>query len=310
MKKSAQIANFNVVFGEDELPMLDCFDTIVIPALRAGIVKKKDENEFLFKDIDIYKNKNNYVLTGKIVKKTILEIKTDLNESGELVEKDEKHSAAPYSSFAINLLNHRMIFLPNQKGSPSLANFRTTIKYVFDRYIKSVNSDENEKKLEYAVVNIVGIPNLKSMKEVLTDVEKVNCLTLRFYPLNGDKDYTEAFGILSNNARKDLGCKTGSITFNSPTFFDGIKTILTQAAGTIKPILNVVTKDKRKAKLTDDELSVKYAMDIDDGEDIGSETQELVTATSQIEELIVTNEVHQEIYNRNEDKIRSISESR
>ena len=45
----------------------------------------------MFKNIEIASTKDVYVLTGKIVKKTELEIKTDLNEKGELVEKDEKY---------------------------------------------------------------------------------------------------------------------------------------------------------------------------------------------------------------------------
>ena len=167
MKKCAQVANFNVVFGEDERPMLDYFDSIIYPALTSGITKTLDDNVFLFKDIEIstqYVDK--YVLTGKLVKKTILEIKSDLDEDGELVEKDERYSSAPYSSFAINLLNHRMMFMPNQKGSPTLANFRTTVKYVLSEYVKNQNSQlDNEKKLEYALINVVGIPSARSMDE-------------------------------------------------------------------------------------------------------------------------------------------------
>ena len=88
MKKNAQIANFNVVFGDEEKPMLDYFDTIIYPAFNSDITKKSDDNEFMFKNIEIASTKDVYVLTGKIVKKTELEIKTDLNEKGELVEKD------------------------------------------------------------------------------------------------------------------------------------------------------------------------------------------------------------------------------
>ena len=149
MKKNAQIANFNVVFGDEEKPMLDYFDTIIYPAFNSDITKKSDDNEFMFKNIEIASTKDVYVLTGKIVKKTELEIKTDLNEKGELVEKDEKYSTAPYSSFAINLMNHRMIFMPNQKGSPTLANFRRMVAYVFLHYIKQENKkEENIKKYD------------------------------------------------------------------------------------------------------------------------------------------------------------------
>ena len=50
MKKSAQIANFNVVFGKGERPMLDFFDTIIYPAFVSGISRSSGENEYLFKN--------------------------------------------------------------------------------------------------------------------------------------------------------------------------------------------------------------------------------------------------------------------
>lgn len=305
MKKCAQVANFNVVFGEDERPMLDYFDSIIYPALTSGITKTLDDNVFLFKDIEIstqYVDK--YVLTGKLVKKTILEIKSDLDEDGELVEKDEKYSSAPYSSFAINLLNHRMMFMPNQKGSPTLANFRTTVKYVLSEYVKNQNSQlDNEKKLEYALINVVGIPSARSMDELLDNVEKVTSLTLRFYPLNGDMDFSAAFGILTTDMRNEVGCKNGEIVFKSPKSISGIKSILEKAAGTIDPIIKVITKGKSKAILKDYELLERYDIDVDEKSSFSEETNQLVSRMGEISTLTYTNDEHNRIYERNKQKI-------
>lgn len=151
MKKYAQIANFNVVFGKDEKPMLTYFDNIIFPAFTSGITKISDMNEFLLTNIEVVRNqKGECILMGQFVKKTILEIKSDINAQGKLIEKDEQYSTAPYSSFAINLLNHRMIFIPNQKGSPSLANFRSAIKYIIKEFIKQQNKLlEEDKKFEF-----------------------------------------------------------------------------------------------------------------------------------------------------------------
>ncbi len=302
MKKYAQVANFNVVFGEDEKPMLECFDSIVFPALTSGITKKFGDNELLFKNIEIKQSGSGFLLIGKIVKKTVLEVKSDLNEKGELVEKDEKYSAAPYSTFVINLRNHRMIYMLNQKGSPSLANFRSAIKNVFDIYIRQRNRElEEGKKLDYAITNVVGIPSVKSLDELLDNVDKVNSLMLRFYPLNGDMDYTEVFGLLSNDLRKELDSKTGAITFNSPKSMAGIKKILAKAAGTIEAVIKVVTKDRSKATLKNYELAEKYEIDVDEMADEG--TKQLVEMTSNIETLNYTNEMHDDIYERNKEKI-------
>ena len=43
MKKYAQVANFNIVFGEDEKPMLDYFDTVIYPHLELDNQKYMEE---------------------------------------------------------------------------------------------------------------------------------------------------------------------------------------------------------------------------------------------------------------------------
>ena len=307
MKKSAQIANFNVVFGQGERPMLDFFDTIIYPAFVSGISRSSGENEYLFKNVEIQNNNENYVLTGKIVKKTVLEIKSDLNSKGEPIEKDEKYSSAPYSSFVINLLNHRMIFMLNQKGSPTLSSFRSTVSYVIEEYIKQINKDLDEnEKYEFAITNVVGIPSAGSMDELLENVEKVNKLTLKFYPLNGDMDYSEAFGLMTNDVRKELNCKTGSIVFNSPKSIDGIKRILEKAAGTIEPVINVVTKSNSKATLKDYEMSEKYDIEVQENDSFDKETEQLINKTSTINTLKFSNDKHAEIYMKNKVRIEKI----
>lgn len=305
MKKYAQVANFNVVFGEDEKPMLDYFDTVIYPAFTSDIKKVSDGNEYLFKNVEISEGiGNKYILTGQFVKKTILEIKSDINEEGELVEKDEKYSAAPYSSFAINLMNHRMIYVPNQKGSPTLANFRSSVKYVISNYIKEKNKEVDEKnKIEYALVNIVGIPSAKTMDNLLKNVEKINKLTLRFYPLNGDLDFSEVFGVITRDMREEVGSKNGEIVFKSPKSINGVKTVIEKAAGTIDPILQVTTKGKSKATLKDYELSEKYELEFNDNSDLEDESSQIINKMSTIDTLNYSNDSHQEIYERNKAKI-------
>ncbi len=309
VKKQAQIANFNVVFGEDESPMLDYFNSIIFPAMTSGIEKTSNDDKFMFMNIRTLKNHvGTYILTGILVKKTILEIKSDLNEHGELIEKDEKHSSAPYSSFAINLLNHRMIFMPNQKGSPSIATFRGTVRYVIETFIERENQQRDQgQKLPDAEINVVGIPSAHSLGELLDNVQKINSLTLRFYPLNGDIDFSEAFGILANDMRNEVGSKNGEIVFKSPKSIHGVKNILEKAAGTISPVLKVVTKNGSKATLKDFELSEKYEIAVDDSTDYQKEETQLIDKMSSIDALAFSNAKHDEIYKRNLDKIDSMN---
>lgn len=147
--KKVEVANFNVVFleKENEAPLLQYFDSIVMPALQSGIKRIDGDTSYLFTDVKIVKDeKNEYVLIGNIVKKTVIEIKSDLDVAGNLVDKDDRYSAAPYSAFAIYLKNHRMIYVPNQKGSPTIKTFSTVVKYVLSEYIKKYNGEQEDEQ--------------------------------------------------------------------------------------------------------------------------------------------------------------------
>ena len=304
-KKYAQIANCNIVFGEEERPMLDFFDTIIYPAITSNVQKTVGDSSFLFKRIELMEDSTGKtILLGLIVKKTILEIQSDLNKEGELVEKDERHSAAPYSLFAINLVNHRMFFLPNQKGSPSIANFQSLLKYVIDNYRGEKNKvHDDNSKLPYAIVHVVGIPSVRTMNELLANVERINSLTLRFYPLNGDIDYSEAFGMLSHEIRAELGSKTGEILFRSPKSIEGVKNVLEKASGTINPILRVVTKRGSKAKYQDAQFAERIQIDIDEEADVVKDRHRFLSYFKNISALNYTNDQHNSIYERNKERI-------
>lgn len=305
VKKNAMIANFNITFGDDEQPMLEYFDSVLYPAMCSEKVRKQEDIEYLLKYVSLMKDtKEEYTLVGNIIKKTILEVKSDLDVDGELVEKDEKYSSAPYSTFAINLKNHRMIFVQNQKGSPTVANFRALVTFLLNSYVKEKNVERNENdKLPYAMVNIVGIPSAKTIEGLLENVERINSLTLRFYPLNGDIDYSGTFGILSNDMRNEVGSKNGEIVFKSPKLMDGVKKVLEKAAGTIDPILKVVTKEKSKVSLKDYQMSEKYELDFEEEQNLSDEREEVVKKMKDISSLQYTNEEHESIYNSNVDKI-------
>lgn len=309
-KKDAQIANCNIVFGDEERPMLDFFDTIVYPAITSNVEKTMGETSFLFKKIELIEDtRGRIILLGLIVKKTVLEIKSDLNADGELIEKDERHSSAPYSLFAINLVNHRMIFLPNQKGSPSIANFQSLLKYVIDNYRNAKNAKlDDDSKLPYALVKVVGIPSVRSIDQLLENIERINSLTLRFYPLNGDLDYSEAFGIFAQEMRSEVGSKNGEIVFRSPKFIDGVKNVLEKAAGTINPILRVVTKSGSKAKYQNEEFAERIQIEVEEKTDIGNDNRQILGLFDGLGQFTYTNENHNAIYERNKGRIISLIE--
>lgn len=170
--KKVSVANFNTVFLQEndvEAPLLDYFDTIVMPALNSDIKRNVGDDSYIIMNTEVKQTADeDYVLTGYIVKKTVLERLSDLDEDGNLIELDDRYSAAPFSLFVIYLRNHRMIYVENQKGSPRLSSFRSTIKYIIDTYVKLQNEERNsngELLLPIPLVNVIDIPSRKSVEK-------------------------------------------------------------------------------------------------------------------------------------------------
>lgn len=305
-QKKVSVANFNVVFLEerDEAPLLKYFDSIVMPAFMSGIKKKNSDSELFFMNVEVIEGKNNdYVLVGNIVKKTVLEVKSDVDAAGNLVEKDEKYPSAPYSTFAIYLKNHRMVYVLNQKGSPSIKSFSGLTKYVFAEYIRKHNSETEDKTkfLPFPTINIVGLPMRSSIEEALKKVSKVNLLTLRFYPLNGDGEFGEMFGSFVQDLRNCANCKNGEIILKSPKSIPGIIDIIAQSGGTIKPIINVTYPDKTKGTIKEDQVSEKLEIDFN-GENV-TDMEEVINKGNELENIAYVSKGNEKIYNKHKGKI-------
>lgn len=282
-KKRVSVANFNTVFlsNDEERPLLEYFDTILMPALNSNIVRNIGDDKYFFMNVRVITdNESNYILTGLIIKRTVLEIKSDINEYGELIELDNKYPSAPFSTFTIFLKNHRMIYVENQKGSPKLDSFRSTIKYVIDRYVREKNStlgENTQEKLPIPLVNVVGIPPRKNIERELKEVAKISSLTLRFYPLNGDGDidFVGVLKGLSKDFRKVVGSKNGEITYKSPKNIPGVIDMLAKTEGTVEPILRVEYKNKSKKTIRTDEMTETMELNIS-GENLDDEMRNIL----------------------------------
>ena len=246
-KKKMCIANFNTVFekNDSEMPMLEYFDSIIMPALLSNYIKKNGDTKLFFDEIKVIEDKDGeYILTGIVVKDTMLEVKYNYDyQEGKLVDKNGRYQSSPYSLFIIYLKNHRMVLVRDQKGSPSLNNFRTLIKAAIDTYIRKTNQKlqkEDKELLPTPLVNVVGISSGSDIASVLKSVEKVTKLTLKFYPLNGDGD-TDLLEVLDGILKKrhDLRSSTGNLNYNSPENKDEVCNFIGKLNGTMEPVLHV-----------------------------------------------------------------------
>ncbi|MCT4583991.1 MAG: hypothetical protein N4A54_03615 [Peptostreptococcaceae bacterium] len=308
-KKYIDIINFNVVFGEEEKPMLSYFNNIIYPAFKSNFINKGKNNEYMFMDINLFeKNKNTIFLTGMLVKKTNIEIKSVLNPNKKVVSTNQNYESAPYSIFIINLKNHRMLLFKNQKGSPNLSNFSSTFKKTIKNYTTIKNNilkQTGKKPFPNAIINILGVPILESISNALKQVRKIKKLKLRFHPLNGDLN----FNGLTNEIRKTVDSKTGSIIFNSPKSMEGVVEIIDESKGTVDVTMEVEYKNNAIGKIKNEAISKSVEIELFENEDyteevrINNKLKSILKYSEDIDSFNFENSSHNEIYDKYKGKI-------
>ena len=255
-EKTIQFANFNITFGENVEAMLMHFEDIVFPAFTGGYIRGK-ENElprYSFGDVTIKMIDNEHVLVGNYIKDTEYRVVTTVQE-GNLVPSPAEVPTAPYSRFIIFLKNHRMVLVKNESGSPDIRSFQKTVRDILSKYIHAQNRGKaKEEKLPFAIVNIVDIPLKDSIDEVLRNINKINWLKLRFFPLNNDLDPLPIAQAMKNEMAK-VGSRTGNLVFNSPDSKAGVKDVLESTAGLAITTMKVTDSDGETRQIKEDAFS-------------------------------------------------------
>lgn len=255
-EKNIQFANFNITFGENEEAMLMHFEDIVFPAFTGGYIRGK-ENElprYSFGDVAIKMIDNEHVLVGNYIKDTEYRVVTTVQE-GNLVPSPAEVPTAPYSRFIIFLKNHRMVLVKNESGSPDIRSFQKTVRDILNKYTRAQNRGKaKEEKLPVAIVNIVDIPLKDSIDEVLRNINKINWLKLRFFPLNNDLDPRPIAQAMKDEMAK-VGSRTGNLVFNSPDSKAGVKNVLESTAGLAITTMKVTDSDGETRRIKEDAFS-------------------------------------------------------
>lgn len=300
-QKSSYIANFNLTFGTEDMPMLTHFENIILPAFTKNIReenrKKNKKTSFFFEQVKLTNIKGEFVLAGLIVKSTTLEVKSRVID-GELVRTNEVYPTDPYSYFLINLKNHRMVLTKNQNGSPTLNNFSSTAKEVLNNFIREQNSkSEKDQKLPFANLNVVAVPFKGAIDDELKRVKKINKVTLRFYPLNGDIIDNETVDELTETLRK-LGSKTGLVQYNTPTNNENVAKVIKDTKGLMKPSVNVTFRNGTSGTLKDDSFTEVMSIPLNEDETFLQNIDVIAGKVINEEEFNETSEENKNIYDR------------
>lgn len=258
--KSYSFANFNCTFGDLNEPMLNYFDSVIYPALQKDKdLKTTRKKYYIIKDLEIIDYEGQYALKGLFIKKTELEIFSDMVDD-KLVEKDIRMSVAPYSLFILMLTNHRLILVKNQNGSPSISNFETHIKKIISKYIEVENRERTKLKekenqdislLPNMNLNIVSFPSKESLEKQLSNLKKIKKVALKVYPLNGEVLVNDVF----MNLRKELDIlksSSGNFDINSPKDIKEVINLVEGTKGTVKATITGINKDDKDTTIVDE----------------------------------------------------------
>ncbi|WP_077210391.1 hypothetical protein [Bacillus dakarensis] len=297
--KKLYIANFNCTFGKDNKPMLEHFLDIILPAFQKDLVRKDAGNQYLFEKVHLIMSQGEFMLAGLLVKRTQLEIKSRYKEGEGLKRTNEKILSDPYSYFLISLKNHRMTLVKNQKGSPDIRSFSATARNVLYQYIKDQNNkiEKPEDKLPKPNLNVVPIPFEGEIDKALKDIRKINKLTLRFYPLNGDISHNKMFNALRDTLI-EVGSNTGFTQINTPENHKEVANLLKETKGLVKPTLYVIDGNGNKKTLRDDSFTESMDVSLDEEESLDENINSIAGKVTNREEFTETSSENTKIYQK------------
>jgi len=310
-------ANFNVTFGKDKKPLLDCFETIIYPALTSDITKQGyNENgkiELFFDEVKVTQLDNGeYILTGYFIKDTFVKVET-IHDGERLVVMNKKYPTSPYSIFVLFLKNHRVVLYQNEQQSPNLRSFNATVRDILQKYIKTYNEKLNEKekeqKLPKASVHIVGLPLMAAnIEEQLISVEKITEMRVKLYPLNGDCEFNDIFASM-RRINECVDSKNSKYVLSSPKSKKGVSTVIANSNGLVDITLDVKYKNGSEGKIKSEHFTEKIPFKTDTN-DFFAQVNQISNKSLEMPEMKKCSEENKNIFVRNIDKIRNCLSSK
>lgn len=172
-----EMGNLTCRFGE-KLVLLDLFDEIIHPAFFGNLTRSYDETKYFFEKVKLFKSEEgDLVIAGRLIKDTIIEREQIYVKGVGLVDSVQKLESAPSSVFALILKNHRLVYLRENRGAPSMETFRSTLlNFIRNKHRTFLEEKYREEKAKNSKANWTQV------------LEKFPLPTLELIPLTSDND--------------------------------------------------------------------------------------------------------------------------
>lgn len=226
---SIVFANLTCRFGNDYF-LLDLAREVVLPAFTdSGLRRNFGPTSYFFLnvgivDIEVAEGAGpQLTVYGRIVKDTILTRSQVYSPESGLVADEESMPSAPSAFFALDLNNHKLVYLPETAYAPSIAVFASTLQNFLRRkhtaFVRSLYEaaklTDEPKTLEslfqqYPPPDVEATPMASkgSIQEFLNSFAKLTHLEFRILDTNAEIQRQQTFRELREMKDKLRAAKT------------------------------------------------------------------------------------------------------
>lgn len=234
-----EIANLVVKFGQ-RINLLDMLVEVVGPAIFDSTLKRSHgDTKYLFYKPEFIDIGEEVLIAGKLVKDTVLE-QQQLLVDGQLQEASGTLPSSPSSLFVLLLGCHRLLFVRQHRGSPTLDNFRSTLSHVLKHHHRmflkakaQVVDPETGKKptlktlaeaFPYPSVDLTPLGSSDSIHSFIAKFQRIETVATRILETNSELDNEEMFRSLRASQKRIKSRRTSLLYENKEHGLDAAET--------------------------------------------------------------------------------------
>lgn len=334
-ESTLEMANFICRFGE-KLKLLDMFERTVYPAFFGGHMRKYDRTKyFLYKpELILLEDRSDCPvlgIAGRFIKDTYLEREQIFDPSRGIIPDSQEMESAPSALFLLVLNTHRLLYVKETGGAPSIATFRSTVlsflrdshKSFIDAVFESNSNDRKNdptvpkltkkyivQQFPHPTLEVIPLASEQSLEAFIRKYDLLRSLEIKLVEPNDEIDNEDFFQALrsrkeSINSASTVLKHTNSKGLDKEETVEQLKAVASQGIQKIKMDGNDEYGDKLSGN--NESFKIKTPVSI--------ERREIDSATRQMYRSFIGLVEHEiikvpEVSKRSEQILKEIKEKR
>jgi hypothetical protein len=220
------IANFICRFGEEKV-LLDLLREVVVPAFVEQRERKTKGSTYVFdsvKLVQLGKPESPYpAIMGRIVKLTTLHRDQIYEKGTGIIPAELSFPSAPSSIFALLLTGHKLLYVREHPGSPSLKEFESTaasfIRDAYEEFVTNLYGDAKQQAIRVTkkaikdefpppTVEVIEISSSESLNEFVARYDKLTSVSVTLVMTNNTLDDDPFFAEMRRRQGKKNSTKS------------------------------------------------------------------------------------------------------